>query len=90
MQSARHIATHTPAMIVLSDGQNTTGRDPLAAAAAAKADGIHIITIGLGEDADAALLIQIASSPDSYYYAPSAEALAAIYQAIAGELRCRP
>ena len=40
--------------------------------------------------ADATLLRAIASSPSDYYFAPGPEDLAAIYQAVAGEIRCSP
>lgn len=90
LESSRHQPDHTPAMIVLSDGQNNAGRDPLAAAAAARAAGTIIFTIGLGSDADANLLRQIASDPGYYYYAPTPDRLAEIYRAIAGRIRCQP
>jgi len=90
LQSARHLPAHTRAMIVLSDGQNNAGRDPLAAANSAKATGTLIFAIGLSADADANLMRQIASQPANYYYAPTPDKLAEIYRTIAGEIRCRP
>lgn len=48
----------------------------------AKRGGIIIFTIGLGDDLDFGALERIASRPEYYYHAPSAEDLAGIYQAI--------
>ncbi len=64
----------------------------LAAAAAAKARGTRVYTIGLGAttDIDAELLKAAASAPDMFYYAPDGEDLAQIYREIAGRLsECR-
>jgi len=88
LESNRHVPGHGRVIVLLSDGHNFAGRDPLAAAASAKAAGIRIITIGLGSDADANLLQQIASSADDYYYAPGPDVLAELYRIIAGTVRC--
>jgi Mg-chelatase subunit ChlD len=89
LQSGRHAVGHTRAIILLSDGQNNAGPDPLTVANAAKAAGTVIFTIGLGSDADANLLRQLASDASFYYYAPTPDRLAEIYRTIAGEIRCR-
>ncbi|HRW08482.1 MAG TPA: VWA domain-containing protein, partial [Caldilineaceae bacterium] len=88
LQSSRHRPTHQSVMIVLSDGQNNMGQEPLPIATAAKSAGIRIFTIALGGSADTGLLQQIASSPTDFYAAPNASNLDAIYQTIAGVVRC--
>lgn len=70
-------------MIVLSDG---VGGDPSTAATAAKADGIRIISIGLGYGVDETTMKNMASSDADYYFAPSGAELAAIYTGILGTL----
>lgn len=90
-----------PVMIVLTDGiPNRIPFPPgsseeevvLAAARAAKDKGSELFTIGLGlpEDILEWLLQAAASDPpaDHYFYAPSAEDLAAIYRQIARLLPC--
>jgi uncharacterized protein YegL len=54
---------HLPAMVLLTDGQSNASL-ALAAANTAKQAGTVIFTIGLGPDADANLLRQIASRPE--------------------------
>jgi len=78
----RHVPFHVPAIVLLTDGQSEPA-SARAAANAAKAAGTLIFTIGLGEDADHALLRELASAPDAYYYAPTGADLAAIYAEIA-------
>ncbi len=56
--------------------------------APAKAAGLTVYTIGLGADLDEAALRAMASAPSAYHHAPSGEALAAIYRAIAVDLPC--
>ncbi|MCB0205647.1 MAG: VWA domain-containing protein, partial [Anaerolineae bacterium] len=87
LQGPRQDPSHSKAMILLTDGQSDAGQ-ALAAANAAKQAGTVIFTIGLGGDADAALLRQIATSPDHYYYAPTPDDLEEIYLAIAGQVGC--
>lgn len=48
--------------------------------------GYEVYTIGLGADADAALLGELATTPDRYVPAPSALDLAVVYAGIAGRL----
>jgi Mg-chelatase subunit ChlD len=89
-------------MIVLTDGlpnkvpfepggsQEATVR---AAAAAAKAKGTRIYTVGLGapEDIDEALLADCASQAGMFYFAPDGEDLERIYREIAGRITsCQP
>ncbi len=81
----------TPAIVLLSDGlPNRVSIDEvMAAASAAKRDGIVIYTVGFGDDVHEANLRAIATRPELYEYAPSAAALAQIYRGIAGRLICR-
>ncbi|MEO8083560.1 MAG: VWA domain-containing protein [Ardenticatenales bacterium] len=67
-------------LIVVTDGRPSTGIAPaMAAAAAARAGGIVVHTIGLGDDVDAALLTDIAGDAARYHAAPRTEDLAGIY-----------
>jgi TolB protein len=90
LASPRHISTHAKIIVLLTDGQqNPAGNDPVIAQAnAAKAEGAIIYTIGLGTDVDAALLQQIATSLDHYYYAPTSADLEHIYQQISASIVC--
>lgn len=89
LQGPRQDPDHSKAMILLTDGQSNASQ-ALAAANAAKQAGTVIFTIGLGADADANLLRQIATTPDHYYYAPTPADLEDIYLAIAGQVGCTP
>jgi len=77
-----------PVLILLTDGQPTTG-DPIPAANQAKQQGMYIITIGLGADVNKDLLRAMASSPNDYHDAPESVELNAIYQGILADL-CNP
>lgn len=70
-----------PVFVLLSDGYNNAGHEPvLREADAAKAAGIEIFTIGL--NADEALMIAVATSPEHYFTSASAHLLYAIFDAI--------
>jgi len=90
LASLDHDSAHRKIIILLSDGrQNPAGNDPvLAEANAAKAEGATLFTIGLGPDADAALLQQVATSPAYYYFAPTGTQLTQIYSQISTVLAC--
>jgi Mg-chelatase subunit ChlD len=90
LTSARHRLTNTPSMIVVTDGEQSTGgpqpvRD---AAQAAKSAGIRIVTVGLGPSVDATLLTDVASSPALYFPAPDAADLLRIYREVALLVPC--
>ncbi len=85
LSSGRHIAGNQPVVVLLSDGQPTTG-DPRGAAQALKGDGVRVFTIGLGSDVDPDLMRQLASSPADYFFAPGGADLDAVYQQIAGAI----
>jgi uncharacterized protein YegL len=90
LASARHLSHHRRIIILLTDGQQSgAGNDAvIAEAVAAKAEGAVIFAVGLGPDADNALLQQIVSNPSYYYYAPSGSQLSEIYQYISRALAC--
>lgn len=73
-------------MIVLSDGQSDFN-SAVNAAEAAKADGIRIISVGIGADVDKDLMQQIASSPADYHFSPDTSDLKDIYISIAQQIR---
>lgn len=70
-------------MIVMTDGQNNAGANPLTAASAAKAAGVELFTIGLGSSVNAAQLQAMATDPAHYYQAPTPDQLEGIFQQIA-------
>ncbi|MCU0914166.1 MAG: VWA domain-containing protein [Planctomycetes bacterium] len=77
------------AVIVLSDGRdNHSQQSATAVIAHARAEGIPIFTIGLGDEIDQDVLIAIASQTGGIYYsAPTAHDLVAVYEKIAGTLK---
>ncbi len=85
-------AANNPVIILLTDGAPTgvTPAEVLAAADRAKAAGLLIYTIGLGQDVDADLLRSVAGRPERYFAAPDTRDLAEIYGRIAYEIPCRP
>jgi len=88
--SARHRARNNPVIILLSDGlpEPGTERRSLQMALDARAAGMALFTIGLGEDADPDLLWLLAGAADRTFTAPDAEQLHAIYRQIAGRVLC--
>lgn len=87
---ARRQAGHAPVLVLLTDGRSNPqpAAEAVAGAAAAKATGIRVYTVGLGADLDEAALREMASGPDAYRHAPSAAELVAIYRAIAVDIPC--
>ncbi|MCB9009957.1 MAG: VWA domain-containing protein [Ardenticatenaceae bacterium] len=90
LTGVRHLPDNSQVLILLTDGQpsETDAAAVLAQAAATKAAGIKIYTIGLGSDVNGSLLQAIATSAGQYYPAPSTSDLNQIYQEIAGSLSC--
>jgi len=99
--------THSSALIVLlTDGENTSSPDPMAAATAAAERGVRIDTVGLGTQAGAVLQIegfrvhtqldesmlrQISQTSDGAYYAAADQKdLQAIYDNVEAGLVIRP
>lgn len=75
-------------IVLLTDGDNTScGGNEALVIAAARAAGIRIYAIGLGNGFDAASLTQMATGTDGRYFAADDEAgLAAIYRTISEDL----
>ena len=95
LTSVRHNADHNQTMVLLTDGipDGTTHDVVVATAAAAKAAGIRIFTIGLGKDGelDLPLLQDSASSLSDFYRAPTGDELDGIYRQLAYIISfCRP
>jgi hypothetical protein len=92
LASSRHVSAHGRVIVFLTDGlpNGTTEDAVLAEAAAAKAEGITIFTIGLGPDVYADLLRAMATSSSHYYFSPSTAELNEIYRRIVDALRCTP
>ncbi len=90
LTGTNHILTHSKVIILLTDGvQNPAGNDPVITETnIAKAEGAVIFTIGLGPNVDTALLQQIATDANHYYYAPTGAQLAEIYQQISSAIGC--
>ena len=80
-------------MVVLTDGEENQGSDPVGKASAAKADGIRVITIGVElpappDNTARNTLQSMASSSTDFYEATDSATLGAIYTNIAASL-CR-
>ncbi|MFN8424272.1 MAG: VWA domain-containing protein [Anaerolineae bacterium] len=83
-------AAWSQSIILLTDGLSDPGTDiaaALAAAADARARGIRIYTIGLGDTIDEPLLTALAD-PGGFHRAADASALQGIYEGLAAELPC--
>lgn len=81
-----HNSEAVPILIILSDGQSNRGL-AVAASKAAQAEGIRVVSVGVGEDIDSETMIQIASTPDDYYFSPQGSDLRDIYLSIAQQIR---
>ncbi|MCE7938942.1 MAG: VWA domain-containing protein, partial [Chloroflexi bacterium CFX6] len=81
-----------PAVVVLTDGRSNPrpAAEAVERAAAAKARGVAVFTVGLGDDVDAEALAAMASRPAFAFHTADAEALAGIYRAIAVAIPCPP
>jgi Mg-chelatase subunit ChlD len=92
LTSSRHNPVADQSLILLTDGYQShpDGIQPVYdAAAQAKADGILMVTVGLGMDVDHAMLTTLASDPTLFFHAPNAEDLNAIYVKIASLIPCK-
>lgn len=74
-------------LVVLTDGRQSSEASMVAAANNARERGFVLFSVGLGADAAQDTLRLIATSPDHYYFAPTADDLADIYQRIAALIR---
>ncbi len=90
LTGVRHIPANNQVIILLTDGNpnGTAETAVIAQANAAKAAGIAIYTIGLGNDTNVALMRSIATTPNHFYMAPSTSDLNEIYHQIADSLNC--
>ncbi len=91
LESVRHASDHTRAVVLVTDGLQTGGggNDAVRAVAAQlRSRQITVVTIGIGDDVDATLLREVASKPEYYYPAPSADQLLDIYREIAQYIAC--
>lgn len=79
------------AVVLLSDGRPSEGTEARALQLAALARGseVSVFTVGLGDDADRALLAGLAKDPSYAFLAPRATELGEIYRRIAVTLPCR-
>lgn len=92
LRGPRQRPANAKVIVLLTDGRSN-GEDPaeaVAQATGAHADGTQVFTIGLGDDVDRAVLVQIASQREYYYQAPDAGQLIMIYQDIVQEIPCPP
>lgn len=75
------------AIVLMSDGQNNAGRDPLSVIRQYVEPGVRIFSIGFGSGADGTTLSAIAAATGGeYYYAASNADLQQIYTRILGPL----
>lgn len=79
---------HSAVMILLTDGIQSSGGQVEVEAEAAKAAGIVVFTIALGDGAAVDLLRIVASSPSHAYVAPTGADLLRIYARIAVHIPC--
>lgn len=86
--SNRHISGNLPVILLLSDGEDGRPEEAIAEAFIAKAQGIYIVTIGLGTNVDEAVMKEIASFEKDYHFAPEADELSVIYNQIAVTVGC--
>lgn len=86
---ARHRPGNRPVIVLLSDGaHNGPLEDVHRAADEARGIGALLYAVGLGADADRALLERVAG-PERTYFALDGEALTAIYREIAATIPCQ-
>jgi uncharacterized protein YegL len=70
-------------LILMTDGQSNVGPDPMTAASSAKAAGIEVFTIGLGNGINVNQLKAMATDPSHFYQAPTSAQLSSIFHQIA-------
>ena len=91
LTSTRHHPQALPVIVLLSDGLPTaeTKSNVLYNATQVKNAGTRVFTVGLGTDADPALLAGVASSPGDFYFTTNSSQLTALFNAISTVI-CRP
>lgn len=77
-------------IVILTDGRPypVAGQVVIAAAAAAKAEAIRVVAVGLGDELDVDTLRAVASTPADFHRAPTDDALVARFRALGGEMTC--
>jgi len=91
LNSSRHLQGNVRAIVLVTDGEqldNGGSQAVLDAASAAKATGIKVLTVGLGQGVNADVLRQAASDPSLFFSAPRAEDLAQLYREVARLIPC--
>ncbi len=89
--SPRHKSTHNRSIVLVTDGRHVGPPGTEAVIEVAdriRAEGIKLVTVGLGADIDEPLLRSIATTPELYFAAPNAEGLLEIYRRIAIVIPC--
>ncbi|MFN2115951.1 MAG: VWA domain-containing protein [Anaerolineae bacterium] len=83
---------NNPVLILLTDGRpsGVAPADVRASGQHARDAGVIVFTIGLGDDVDAGLLADLATTPTHAFLAPRTEQLQGIYERIVYALPCRP
>ena len=77
-------------IVLLTDGRQSEGRAELVGAVAlARAQGVEIHAVALGDNADLDLLRMVAGDPGRTWVARDAAALVDTYRAVAGAVGCR-
>lgn len=89
LRSPRHAAGHRAAAVLLSDGRQS-GPTSIVESAAGQLRAIPalLFAIGLGDEADAALLRRITGDARRTFFAPAPEQLEGIYRTIAEVIPC--
>lgn len=90
LNSSRHNPSASRHIVIFSDGEanrpeSNAKQYAISQAANAKADGINIISVALGDEADTNLMRSIAS-PGQYYYSPTIQQMSKIYDTISKNL----
>jgi Mg-chelatase subunit ChlD len=90
LRSARVRGDSTRSVVLVTDGQQVGGspNDVPDAANSLRSDNVVVFTVGLGDNVSAQLLRDIATTPDRYRFAASADDLELIYEEIARLIPC--
>jgi uncharacterized protein YegL len=87
----RHRSVSTAVIALLSDGQpSVDGSVVVASARRVRDHNVIICAIGVGADANAALLLELVAATDLYLHEPALTALQALYRKIADVVPCDP
>jgi Mg-chelatase subunit ChlD len=81
-----HRSEAAPVIVLLTDGLENMG-DALSVLPSLQDEELRTIVIGLGDEIDEYFLVQLASEPADYYYAPETQSLQAIFESIANSVQ---